>query len=244
MENTSTRLALTVIFTALVCVSTIVFSIYVPQTKGFFNIGETMVYVTALLFGPYVGAFAGGVGSMLADLILGYPHYALGTLLIKACEGGIVGFLGKRPPNFISQRKWKTLTFSAGILVGALLVFIGSSYYSGAVELYFGIPPPENPTSTILVPAEFWYFLGATAILLVTAVGFAFEPELGWTVISIITGGIAMVTGYYLYEQFLLGVLAIAEVPVNIGQMTVGLIVSVPVVRAVRRYLPSLKERV
>jgi len=244
MENKSTRLALTAIFTALVCVSTAIFSVYVPQTRGFFNIGETMVYITALLFGPYVGAFAGGVGSMFADLILGYPHYALGTLLIKACEGGIVGFLGRKSPIFGSRGKWKATTFSTGILVGALLFFVGSSYYSGLVELYFGIPPPENPTSTILVPTEFWYFLSAAAVLLMTIAGFAFEPELGWTVIAIIAGGIVMVTGYYLYEQFFLGVLAIAEVPINVGQMTVGLIVSVPVVRAVRRYLPSLRERI
>jgi len=30
-----------------------------------------MVYITALLFGPIVGGIAGGVVSMLADLILG-----------------------------------------------------------------------------------------------------------------------------------------------------------------------------
>jgi len=88
---TAIQLALTAISTTLVCAVTIVFSIYVPQTEGFFNIGETMVYTTALIFGPFVGAFAGGVGSGLADLFLGYPHYAPATLLIKGCEGGIVG---------------------------------------------------------------------------------------------------------------------------------------------------------
>jgi len=242
MENASTRLALTAIFTALVCVSTAIFSIYVPQTRGFFNIGETMVYVTALLFGPYVGAFAGGVGSMFADLILGYFHYAPATLIAKACEGGIVGFLSKKIPRFASEKNWKVLTLSVGVVVAALLVLIGASYYSGSVELYFGIPQPEAPTSTILVPAEFWYSLGAAAVLLMTVTGFTFDPELGWTVISIIAGGVVMVSGYYLYEQFFLGVFALSEVPVNIGQMTVGLIVSVPVVRAVWRYLPSLRE--
>jgi hypothetical protein len=56
-----------------------------------------------------------------------------------------------------------------------------------------------------------------------------------------------MVLGYFLYQQFLLGplfgyyVIAIAEIPVNIGQMTVGLVVALPIVRAIRRSLPSLK---
>ena len=68
------------------------------------------------------------------------------------------------------------------------------------------------------------------------------EPELGWTTLSIVVGGLTMVIGYFLYQQLILGVLAYVEIPVNIGQMTVGLVVSIPVVRAVYRYLPSLKR--
>ncbi len=50
-----------------------------------------------------------------------------------------------------------------------------------------------------------------------------------------------MIAGYFLYQQFFLGVLAVAEIPVNIGQMTIGLIVALPIVRAIWRSLPSLK---
>ena len=35
-----------------------------------------MVYLTAMVFGPYIGAIAGGLGGMLAD-ILGYGSFAL-----------------------------------------------------------------------------------------------------------------------------------------------------------------------
>ncbi|KPV63028.1 MAG: hypothetical protein AOA66_1098 [Candidatus Bathyarchaeota archaeon BA2] len=235
------RLAITAIFTSLVCVATMVFSIYVPHTKGFFNIGETMVYTTALLFGPLIGAFAGGVGSMFADIFLGYSHYAPATLLIKACEGGIVGILGHKRLRFSSKIQWKAFTFVAGLIAGILLGSIGSLYYSGSVELYLGIPPPGNPNLILFVPPEFWYSLGALVILLITLMGFIFESEFGWLVLTILVGGLVMVTGYFLYEQFFLGVAAIAEIPVNIGQMTVGLIVSIPIVRAVWRSLPSLR---
>jgi len=238
---TAIRLAITAIFTSLVCVATMVFSIYVPQTRGFFNIGETMVYITALLFGPLIGAFAGGVGSMSADIFLGYTHYAPATLVIKACEGAIVGLLGRKRLTFKSKLQWKGFTFAVGLIAGVLLGSIGSLYYSGQVELYLGIPPPENPTSLVFVPPELWYSLGVLVILLTSLVGFVFEPEFGWLVLAILVGGLEMVTGYFLYEQFFLGVAAIAEVPVNIGQMTVGLIVSIPVVRAVWRSLPSLR---
>ncbi|MBS7609861.1 ECF transporter S component [Candidatus Bathyarchaeota archaeon] len=61
-------ISLTSIFTALTCAATMVFTVYVPATKGYFNIGETMVYTSALLFGPYIGALSGGLGSMLADI--------------------------------------------------------------------------------------------------------------------------------------------------------------------------------
>jgi uncharacterized membrane protein len=239
------KYGITGIFAALVCVVTMVFSIYVPSTRGFFNIGETMVYITALLFGPFVGAFAGGVGSMFADVLLGYYYYAPATLVVKALEGGLVGFLSRKKPLFSKYhtgREWKVFTLEIGVLVGALISLIGFLYYSGIVELYSGIPPPESPTSTIFIPMEFWLGLGALVALIIAAIGFVSEPEFGWTVISTIFGGLIMVSGYFLYEQFFLGVLAIAEVPVNIGQMTIGLIVAAPVVKIIQRTLPQLKS--
>jgi len=240
--TTTIQIAVTAVFTSLVAAATMVFSIYVPTTEGFFNIGETMVYITALLFGPFIGAFAGGVGSMAADLLLGYPQYAPATLVIKALEGGIVGLLSHKKPKFGSRLRWKAFTFMAGLIVGTLLGVVGSSYYSGSVELYLGIPPPQTPTGILYVPPEFWYLLGAVIVTLITLMGFALEPEFGWMVLVILIGGLEMVIGYFLYEQVFLGVAAIAEIPINIGQMTVGLIVSIPVVRAVWRALPSLKS--
>jgi len=206
-----------------------------------------MVYTTALLFGPLVGAFAGGVGSMLADFFLGYSHYAPATLVIKACEGAVVGVLAQRKLKFSSKLQWKVFTVTFGLIAGVLLGVIGSLYYSGSVELYIGFPPPENPTWNLFVPKFFWYVLGGLVVLLVGLMGFVFEPEFGWLIITTLIGGSVMVIGYFIYQQFFLGplfgyyVLAIAEIPVNIGQMTIGLIVALPIVRTIWRSLPSLK---
>ncbi len=240
------QIATTAVFTSLVCVATMVFSIYVPHTRGFFNIGETMVYVTALLFGPLIGSFAGGVGSMAADIFLGYWYYSPATLVIKACEGGIMGILSRRRPRFGSKLRWKAFTFGVGLIAGALLGSIGSLYYSGTVELSIGIPPPQTPAS-IFIPPEFWYSLGGLVVFLISLMGFIFEPEFGWIILATLVSGLEMVAGYFIYQQFFLWALfsveavAIAEIPVNIGQMTVGLVVSIPVVRAVWRALPSLR---
>ena len=238
------NLAVTAVFTALVCVVTIIFSIYVPATEGFFNIGESMVFLSALLFGPFVGAFAGGVGSMLADLLLGYPHYAPATLIIKACEGAVVGTVKKRNPKLSSRLHWKFFTMVLGIVAGFLLGWVGTAYYSGELELTLG-----SGLFVLYVPAEFWIFLGVITALSIAALGFLAEPEFGWTVFSVIVGGFVMVLGYFLYQWFLIyplfkiEVVAIAEIPVNIGQMVIGATVALPIAKIVWRVLPYLKEK-
>jgi hypothetical protein len=53
-----------------------------------------------------------------------------------------------------------------------------------------------------------------------------------------------MVIGYFLYETLLatilpgLGIFAAGEIPINIGQMLVGMTIALPILRAVQRALP------
>jgi len=236
--------AATAIFTSFVCIATIIFSIYVPSTEGFFNIGESMVFLSALLFGPYVGAFSGGVGSMLADIILGYPHYAPATLLIKACEGFAVGLLSRHNPKLSSRIQWKVFTLLLGIVAGGLLAAIGSVYYSGEIELTLGFA-----TYTFLLPREFWLFLGGLAAFSIAIVGFAADPEFGWSLFSVILGGSIMVLGYFIYEMFIIGWLfniqavAIAEIPINIGQMTVGALIALPTAKMIQHAFTQLRKK-
>jgi uncharacterized membrane protein len=65
--------------------------------------------------------------------------------------------------------------------------------------------------------------------------------------IAVLVGGFEMVTGYFLYEQFVLGWgfgVALAEVPFNLFQMFVGLIIAVPLSYAVLRVFPQLKSMI
>jgi len=80
---------------ALVTVGTMVIRIPNPM-GGFFNVGDVMIFVAALTFGPLVGGFAGGLGSALADLLMGYPVFAIPTLIIKGLEGLLVGFISNK----------------------------------------------------------------------------------------------------------------------------------------------------
>lgn len=239
---TPLSLAATAVFTAVVCVATMVFSVYVPATQGFFNIGESMVFLSAILFGPFVGGIAGGVGSALADLLLGFWYYAPATFIIKGFEGAIVGALKQKSPNFGSKLHWRIFTIILGFVIGLLLFWIGSAYYSGEIELTLG-----SNLFILYIPTLFWLFLGVVTAFSIMLLGLLANPEFGWTIFSVIVGGLVMVTGYFIYQRFFIyplfnmEVVAIAEIPVNIGQMIIGAIVALPIVKVILRAFPYMK---
>ena len=68
MSNTR-RMVLGALLTAMVAVATMAFQVPIPATKGYINLGDTVIFIAALLLGPGYGALAGGVGSAMADLI-------------------------------------------------------------------------------------------------------------------------------------------------------------------------------
>ena len=239
----SRTLALTVVFTAFVAAVTMAFAIYIPATKGYFDVGEIMVYTTALLMGPYVGAFAGGVGSAISDAILA-PQYAPGTLVIKGLEGLIVGYLAKSPMARLSRTAWKLASALIAVALGTFVGWLGVSYLSGPQTLYLGFSSgPTTPigpqfSADFNVPYMFWVILGVLVFSLVLFAGITVDPRLGWTVVAILVGGSEMVLGYFLFESLALRlgfVTASIEVPINVGQVLVGLIVSIPVVRSIRK---------
>src|SRR4030042_4155174 len=116
-SRTALKLALAAVFAALVFVATYSFVVYIPITGGYFNLGEAVIYTAALFFGPLVGAFAGGVGAMVADLIVA-PVFAPGTLIVKAVEGTLVGFLAKKLIAQTSKPSWRVCTVLLGLAVG------------------------------------------------------------------------------------------------------------------------------
>ncbi len=225
------------IFTAFVFVATATFSAGIPATQGYFNVGEIMVYTTALLMGPYVGAFAGGVGSMLSDVFLGFPQFAPGTLVIKATEGFIVGYLGNRALSNISSRRWRGITVVLGLVVASIIGLVGASYWSGDYQVTLGAPPYTPQLSwSFALSAQYWDLLAIIVFVGTVAAGLSIEKKIGWLALSILIGGTEMVSGYYIYETLVLGQIgASAEIPFNVAQAVVGLIVALPLVRSIRR---------
>lgn len=96
MDERIKRLAFMGLFAALSVIATVVLRFPVPTFNLYFNLGEAIIYLTALLYGGGPGALIGGVGSALADIIGGYPVWAPITFLIKGLEGYIVGSIARK----------------------------------------------------------------------------------------------------------------------------------------------------
>jgi uncharacterized membrane protein len=120
------KLAMASVFAALVYVATTIFMLNIPSTSGYFNFGETVIYLGAFLFGPFVGAFAGGVGAGVADALSAYAVFAPGTLAIKGIEGALVGFLNMKILKWTGKQ---SLARIVSILIGGAEMIFGYFLY-------------------------------------------------------------------------------------------------------------------
>lgn len=122
-----TKLVICGMFAAITCVATMVIQIPSPMS-GYVNLGDCVVLLGAFLLGPVYGAVAGGVGSMLADLISGYVIYVPGTLIIKALMGLVAGIIFVRLKNkntylsLVSSGIAAELIMIAGYFLYAMLI--------------------------------------------------------------------------------------------------------------------------
>lgn len=208
------------VFTAAVYAATIAIQIYQPATGGYFNLGEAVIYLAALISGPLTAAIAGGVGASLADLSTGYGIFAPATLAIKFTEGYVAGLLIMRV---------KKMRGSLAVLVGII--------YTGLL-LFFAIPSRPLKLNIII------YMWIVVALILGGLVTYTLYRRLiyGSEAILLLLAGSIMVLGYFLYEYFISNPLtgrppeaAITEVPVNIGQAVIGASLAIPLAGWLRR---------
>lgn len=93
MENQKVRkLVLSALMAALVYVATSIIQIPSP-VNGYVNLGDCFVLLSGWLLGPWYGAAAAGIGSMLVDLLSGYGHYVPGTLIIKGLDALVAALI-------------------------------------------------------------------------------------------------------------------------------------------------------
>ena len=137
-------LSITAVSAALVTVSTLIIQIPVPATGGYINVGDAMIFTSALLFGPIIGGVAGGFGSALADII-SYPIFAPYTLAIKGLEGFISGYISDRKSTVRDLLAW--IIGSATMVLG---YFVAEAYAMGLGPLSAAVEIPGNIFQVVL----------------------------------------------------------------------------------------------
>ncbi len=90
MKTKTQKIVLASLFAALACIATLVIKIPSPL-KGYINLGDCIVLLAGWLLSPAYGFMAAGLGSALADLILGYVVYVPATFVIKGAMALVAG---------------------------------------------------------------------------------------------------------------------------------------------------------
>jgi uncharacterized membrane protein len=133
-------IALAAVLIALTAVFTIVLKWPIPGTPGgYFNLSDVAVVFVGLVFGPWAGLVAGGVGAALGDLLPGIlsaawaPQFAPLSLIAHGLEGFLIGLIGWR-------RRSVSVMILAVVVGGVAMVGI---YLLGEALIYYqkGWPP-------------------------------------------------------------------------------------------------------
>lgn len=128
-SNKTIWLIITALLAALTYVATSL--IQIPSLmNGYIHLGDGFVLLSGLLLGPVHGGLAAGIGSMLADLLSGYGHYAPGTFIIKFLAAFVAGLIYQ---GLKKTKKIKNTASAAGIIggiAGTCIVVIGYFFYA------------------------------------------------------------------------------------------------------------------
>ena len=124
MNKKLKKYVLTAMLAALTMIATgMLPKIPVPATGGYVHLGDTVIIVASMLFGPWVGALSAAIGSALADLIAGYAQYIIPTFIIKGLMGFVVGKLSFGNHSKLGVKQLCGLLFGGIIMVGGYYIF-------------------------------------------------------------------------------------------------------------------------
>ncbi len=156
MEKNTKQLILAALMTAFTCIATMIIKIPTP-TFGYIHLGDGLVLLCGIVFGPFTGGLAAGIGSMFSDIFSGYASWAPATFLIKALTAGSMGLLFRKLKHKTSAHGGSICVIIGG-LVGETIMVVGyflyeaglaafasggftkAALYAGAVSSATGIP--------------------------------------------------------------------------------------------------------
>ena len=138
------NIAVTGVLTALVFVTVTFVRFPVPTgivQGGLVHLGNAPMFIAAIVFGKKQGAFAGGVGMSLFNILVAPgPHWAPFTLLTRGAMGYAVGAIAEK-------RQGKSYKLNLFAIAISAIIFIIGMYVSEIILLFFGfggMQPPED----------------------------------------------------------------------------------------------------
>ncbi|MBQ9897866.1 MAG: ECF transporter S component [Ruminococcus sp.] len=126
------KLTLAALLAAFTCVATFLIQIPTP-TKGYVNLGDSLVNISAWLLGPVYGTASAGIGSALADFVTGYVVYAPATLVIKSLLAVASFFTFKALSRKLSGAHARIIAAAAAELIMAAGYFAYEAVLYGSV---------------------------------------------------------------------------------------------------------------
>ncbi len=235
------KIVLTGLMTALVILAT---SLKIPILNGYIHLGDGFVFLSAVILGPFYGAFAAGVGSMAADILGGFAQWALPTLLIKSSMAMLLGLISR-------QKTKKQAYISAGATVviwTAFFITIKNALINAVKFSAEGLAQVMDDTAENIVQKAAgiqWKLSAATLIFLVIVFlllvwlikkqsSAGFSPKM---VLGMMSAGACMIIGYYLAEVLIYGnpVSPVFSVPMNLFQFIVGIVITTAIAPALTR---------
>lgn len=242
MEGRSIQLKKLVITGLMMALVTLATSfIKVPTTNGYIHLGDGFIFLSAIVLGPFYGAFAAGVGSMFADILGGYAQWALPTLIIKSAMALLMGLI-------IRQKTRKQAYIATGVVVliwTAFFITIKNALLSAVKFSAENLAQAVDDTAENIVQrasAMQWKLTAAILVFLVVVFLFILwrvkkQDAAGFgsgIVLGMMSAGACMVIGYYLAETLIYGnpVSPVFSVPMNLIQFIAGIVITTAVAPA------------
>ncbi len=250
-ENYLIKIVLTGLMTALVFLATSI--IKIPFANGgYIHFGDGFIFLSVYILGPFYGAFASGIGSMLSDLLSPYAQWAVPSLIIKSVMAVIMGLItGQRTKKSTWISAGTTLTLWIGF-VFVLKYMVSTTLRQSTVSLAKVLD--TDAISVVQLSSELQWKLTFAVVAFIVLV-FVFLLRLGKSrrppvlrprlFLGMISAGSWMIAGYYFTEYFLYGnaISPIFSLPMNLLQLSLGIVITVLLTPALAKITPLINGK-
>lgn len=137
------RISSVAVLTAVTAVFTLLVRVPIAPTRGYINLGDVAIYFTAFTLGPVTAMIAGGLGTGMADIIAGYPQWALISFFIHGIQGFAVGAIMRSGPDVEHAMQGRPVgrTIAAGL--AGTIIMVGLYFLAGATMSGFAAAAVE-----------------------------------------------------------------------------------------------------